>query len=85
MNHRIDALLAISSRSWPMLCASTNPSHTSTFRRTGLATLESRSGGWSDAERLGEVVSNVDGFGLRLVEHHLKSWKVTGFDQRFYC
>ena len=46
----------ISSRPWPMPCAATKPSQDCTSMATRLATRELRSGGWSDAERLGEVV-----------------------------
>ena len=55
-SHSLDALLAISSSSWPMPCASTKPSQNFSSVATRLATREFRSGGWSDAERLGEVV-----------------------------
>ena len=48
--HPLDALLAISSRSWPMPCASTKPSQGLTSIATRLATTDLRSGGWSDAE-----------------------------------
>ena len=84
-SHPLDALLSISSRPWPMPCASTKPSHTLASMRTRSATRELRSVGWSDAERLGEVVSKVDGSGLRSVEYQWKRLEVTGFDQRVYC
>ena len=45
MSHPLDALLAISSRSWPMLCASTKPSQHFTSTTTRLAMRESRPGG----------------------------------------
>ena len=54
--HPLDALLSISSRPWPMPCTSTKPSHTFSSSATRLAMRELRSVGWSDAERLGEVV-----------------------------
>ena len=43
-SHRIDALLAISSRSWPMLCASTKPSQHLASSATQLVMRESRPG-----------------------------------------
>ena len=43
--HSLDALLAISSRSWPMLCASTKPSQNFPSKTTQLAMRESRPGG----------------------------------------
>ena len=44
-SHSLDALLTISSRSWPMPCASTKPSHIFTSTATRLAMRESRPGG----------------------------------------
>ena len=85
VSHPLDALLAISSRSWPMPCASTSLFKYFFSTATRLAMRELRSGGWSDAERLGEVVSKVDGFGLRSVEHQWKWWEVIGFNRRVYC
>ena len=63
-SHRIDALLSISSRPWPMQFASARPSHILTSSATRLAMRESRPspvlvGGW------------VDGFGWDL-------WSITG-------
>ena len=56
MSHPLDALLSISSRPWPMPSASTRASNVLSSSATKLATRELRSGGWSDAKRLGEVV-----------------------------
>ena len=44
-SHLLDALLSISSRSWPMRCASTNPSQNFGSTGTRLAMRESRPGG----------------------------------------
>ena len=46
----------ISSRSWPMPCASTKPSKFFSSAATRLAMTDLRSGGWSDVDHLREVV-----------------------------
>ena len=80
--HRIDALLSISSRPWPMPCASTKPLQSFTSPITRLATMEWRSGGWSDAERLGEVACESEWIRAEICG---ASMEVTRFDRRVYC
>ena len=84
MSHLLDALLSISSRPWPMPCESTGPSMSLASVATRLATREFRSGGWSDAERLGEVVSESGWIRAEICGASWKRWEVTGFDRSLH-
>ena len=71
----------ISSRSWPMPCASTAPSKRLTSAATRSAMRDLRFGGWSDVECLREVVWEWIRAECYFSSRAGQAWEVTGFDR----